>query len=71
MYIYICTYFYGPFEGSSFLSRFNPLPGLITPLHPPWGYSFDVPYDPSNGTVSFGNLIKCQAAAEDALPFFP
>jgi len=26
----------------------------------PWGYSFDVPYDPTNGTVSFGNIIRSQ-----------
>ena len=24
----------------------------------PWGWSFDVPYDPTNGTVSFGNIIR-------------
>ncbi len=34
--------------------------GLRRPTTPPWGYSFDVPYDPTNGTISFGNLILTQ-----------
>ncbi len=33
---------------------------LRRPTTPPWGYSFDVPYDPTNGTNSFGNLILTQ-----------
>ena len=39
---------------------------LKTPIHNPWGYSFDVPYDPSNGTISFGNLIRTQLTTDGA-----
>ncbi|GAB4316677.1 MAG: hypothetical protein Kow0059_09300 [Candidatus Sumerlaeia bacterium] len=34
----------------------------------PWGYSFDVPYDPTNGTVSFGNIIRSQINTEGTMP---
>jgi hypothetical protein len=30
----------------------------------PWGYSFDVPYDPTNGSISFGNIQRCQLLPE-------
>jgi prepilin-type N-terminal cleavage/methylation domain-containing protein len=41
---------------------------LGSPGFPPWGYSFDVPYDPTNGTVSFGNIIRTQLRSEGAAP---
>ncbi len=45
--------------------------GLKPPAHLPWGYSFDVSYDPTNGTSSFGNIIRCQKRAEGAEPYLP
>ena len=39
------------------------------PGHPPWGYSFDVPYNSTNGTKSFGNIIHTHARAEGSRPF--
>lgn len=39
----------------------NPASPLKAPAHGAWGYSFDVPYDPTNGTVSFGNVARTQA----------
>jgi prepilin-type N-terminal cleavage/methylation domain-containing protein len=39
--------------------------GLLgTPSVAPWGYSFDVPYDPTNGSISFGNIQRCQLLPE-------
>lgn len=43
---------------------------LKAPIHG-WGYSFDVPYDATNGTVSFGNLIHCQNKAQGIIPPTP
>jgi type II secretion system protein G len=43
---------------------------LVWPAHKPWGYSFDVPYDATNGTKSFGNIIRTQKKPDGALPFF-
>lgn len=37
---------------------------LDYPLYPPWGYSFDVPYDPTNGTISWGNITRTQIGSE-------
>jgi prepilin-type N-terminal cleavage/methylation domain-containing protein len=43
--------------------------GLLgTPGFPPWGYSFDIPYDPTNGTVSFGNISRTQINQEGQNP---
>ncbi len=39
---------------------------LKEPNHSPWGFSFDVPYDPTNGTVSFGNIIQTRVGAPHA-----
>ncbi|OPZ08573.1 MAG: hypothetical protein BWZ10_02654 [candidate division BRC1 bacterium ADurb.BinA364] len=39
---------------------------LKAPSHRPWGYSFDVPYDASNGTRSFGNLFRTQKLTRGA-----
>ncbi len=33
---------------------------LNAPAYVPWGYSFDLPYDPTNGSVSKGNIIRTQ-----------
>lgn len=33
---------------------------LLEPTAAPWGHGFDIPYDPTNGVVSFGNLIRTQ-----------
>lgn len=43
-----------------FITPGDPLNALRPPVHPPWGYSFDVPYDPTNGTASFGNIVRTQ-----------
>lgn len=37
------------------------------PLHGDWGYSFHVPYDPTNGTVSFGNIFRTQLSMNKAV----
>lgn len=45
--------------------------GFLKPLNAayhPWGYSFDVPYDPTNGTVSFGNVVRSQINTEGTKP---
>jgi prepilin-type N-terminal cleavage/methylation domain-containing protein len=43
--------------------------GLLgSPGFPPWGYSFDIPYDPTNGTVSFGNITRTQRNTERSEP---
>ncbi len=44
---------------------------LRDPAYLPWGYSFDVPYDPTNGTVSFGNIIRSQINPEGIRPWQP
>jgi len=44
---------------------------LQSPSYEPWGYSFDVPYDPTNGTVSFGNIIRSQANSDGLKPYMP
>lgn len=49
----------------------DPSGGLADPVHLPWGYSFDVPYDPTNGTISFGNLIRSQVKPDGAIPYAP
>lgn len=54
-----------------FNSAANPNAGLRAPAHIGWGYSFDVPYDPTNGTVSFGNIIRCQLQPEGTIPYVP
>lgn len=41
---------------------------LPAPTTPPWGYSFDVSYDPTNGTISFGNIIRTQINGEGTRP---
>jgi len=43
---------------------------LLTPVYRPWGYSFDVPYDPTNGTISFGNIIRSQVKPDGLQPYF-
>ena len=43
-----------------------PAPGFL-----PWGYSFDVPYDATNGTQSFGNIIRTQLTTEGTMPYSP
>jgi len=43
-----------------------PAPGFL-----PWGYSFDVPYDATNGTQSFGNIIRTQMCPEGSMPYSP
>ena len=55
--------------GDDFASPISPANGLKAPAHPPWGYSFDVPYDPTNGTVSFGNIIRTYKQPEGTVPF--
>ena len=47
-----------------------------SPLKPPgkhlgWGYSFDVPYDSTNGTISFGNIMRSQMRTDGIAPFRP
>jgi len=37
---------------------------LSSPQFLDWGYSFDVPYDPTNGTISFGNVIRTQIRSD-------
>ncbi len=37
---------------------------LGTPSHAPWGFSFDVPYDATNGSISAGNVIRTQLNPE-------
>lgn len=49
------------FTGAGFLK-----PPLAA--YQPWGYSFDVPYDPTNGSVSFGNVIRSQMNPEGTRP---
>lgn len=44
----------------------NP-PGPWNP-NPPALRGADIPYDPSNGTVTFGNLLRCQVGTEGARP---
>ena len=44
---------------------------LKSPTYVPWGYSFDVPYDPTNGTVSFGNIIRSQIKSDGLVPYIP
>lgn len=44
---------------------------LKSPAYPPWGYSFDVPYDPTNGTNSFGNIIRTQVKSDGLVPYMP
>jgi prepilin-type N-terminal cleavage/methylation domain-containing protein len=48
----------------------NASAGLKAPAHTPWGYSFDVPYDATNGTRSFGNVIRTQLKTDGAMPYF-
>ncbi|HRR31459.1 MAG TPA: prepilin-type N-terminal cleavage/methylation domain-containing protein [Candidatus Sumerlaeia bacterium] len=43
---------------------------LQNPKYVPWGFSFDVPYDPTNGTVSFGNVIRSQVKSDGLKPYF-
>ncbi|MBN1867425.1 prepilin-type N-terminal cleavage/methylation domain-containing protein [Candidatus Sumerlaeota bacterium] len=52
-----------------FNNPLNSSAGLKAPAHLPWGYSFDVPYDPSNGSTSFGNLIRSQIVPDGARPY--
>ena len=40
------------------------------PKYLPWGYSFDVPYDPTNGTESFGNVHRVQSDSERIQPVY-
>ena len=47
----------------------DPGAGLNSPQHAPWGYGFDVPYDPTNGTTSFGNVIRSQSRGEGTNPY--
>lgn len=47
----------------------NPSSGLRSPQHLSWGYSFDIPYDSSNGTVSFGNVIRSQKKTNGLIPY--
>ena len=49
-----------------FSSPGDPGSPLNEPSHPPWGFSFDVPYDPTNGTVSFGNIIQTRVGDPQA-----
>lgn len=49
----------------------DPSTGLKTPAHLPWGYSFDIPYDPTNGIVSYGNIIWTQLRNEGINPLEP
>jgi type II secretion system protein G len=50
---------------------FFPGSGLLKdPVHE-WGYSFDTPYDPTNGTVSFGNIIRSQMRSDGLVPYIP
>ena len=49
----------------------NPTAGLKNPAHLPWGYSFDIPYDATNGSTSFGNIIRCQRRTDGIIPFVP
>jgi type II secretion system protein G len=49
----------------------DPSAGLKPPAHLDWGYSFDVPYDPTNGTVSFGNIVRCQIRPEGSNTWRP
>lgn len=43
--------------------------GLLgAPSFAPWGYSFDIPYDPTNGTISFGNISRTQISSEGQNP---
>ena len=49
----------------------NPAVGLKEPSHLPWGYSFDVPYDATNGSVSFGNIIRSQMKPDGIIPYQP
>ncbi len=44
----------------------DPSAGLAAPAHLPFGYSFDLPYDPTNGTISFGNIIRTQKVGDGA-----
>ena len=41
---------------------------LRAPMHLPWGYSFDISYDPTNGTMSFGNIIRTALNPEGTRP---
>jgi prepilin-type N-terminal cleavage/methylation domain-containing protein len=41
---------------------------LGSPMYPPWGYSWDIPYNPTNGTVSFGNIHRSQLNVEGTQP---
>jgi type II secretion system protein G len=51
----------------------DPNTGMLstTPIYRPWGYSFDVPYDPTNGTVSFGNIIRSQVKPDGLQAYCP
>lgn len=49
----------------------NPTAGLKEPAHLLWGYSFDVPYDATNGTTSFGNIIRSQRRTDGTIPYVP
>lgn len=41
---------------------------LSTPKFLDWGYSFDVSYDPTNGSRSFGNIIRTQRKPDGTNP---
>ena len=48
--------------------------GFLKPpsaMYQPWGYSFDVPYDPTNGSISFGNVIRSQMSPVGTMPLEP
>jgi hypothetical protein len=34
----------------------------------PWGFSFDIPYDASNGSISFGNVHRSQTNPQGTNP---
>ena len=55
------------------LDDVDPNTGMLstTPIYRPWGYSFDVPYDPTNGTVSFGNIIRSQVKPDGLQAYCP
>ncbi len=52
-------WYYEPYNSEDYFSLC-----LKAPEFAPWGYSFDIPYDPTNGTLSFGNLMLTQQGGQ-------
>ncbi len=49
----------------------NPASLLNAPVDKVWGYSFDIPYDPTNGTTSFGNIFVTQLGMKQPFHVYP